>query len=90
MSATPGGTKKKPRLAIRKSVSPLTHSNLTIRNCNRSVSSSIPMILAGNFSPVTITTSSPNARHPKSIKHCLTIVYYPYTDLAVRMVQRYE
>ena len=74
MSATPGGTKKKPRLAMRKSVRPRTHSSLMTFSFNKSVRISMPMILAGSFTPVNLTISSPKVRQPNRIKHCLTII----------------
>lgn len=87
ISATPGGTKKKPRLAIRKSVRPLTHSSFITFTFSSSVSSSIPMMLEGTFIPVSIVISSPAAIHPKRMKHCLTIIYtmkgYPINTLII-------
>ena len=87
ISATPGGTKKKPRLAIRKSVRPLTHSSFITFTFSSSVSSSIPMMLEGSFTPVSIVISSPAAIHPKRMKHCLTIIYtmkgYPINTLII-------
>ena len=73
MSATPGGTKKKPRLATRKSAIPLTHSKRMSLIFNSKVSRSIPIMLDGTVMPVSHTTNSPTARQPKSMAHCLII-----------------
>ena len=50
--ATPGGTKKKPRLATKKSDNPCTHFSLTHFNFKNKVSNNIPMMLEGSFTPV--------------------------------------
>ena len=52
MSATPGGTKKNPKLATRKSDNPCTQCSLIQPNFKKRVSSSIPIMLEGSLIPV--------------------------------------
>ena len=69
MSDTAAGTKKNPRFLTRKLAMPSTCSRRITRKCNKAVSNNIPIMLEGNFMPVSHTTSSPSARHPKMIAH---------------------
>lgn len=74
MMATPGGTKKKPMLAMRKSVRPFTHSSLTTFSLSSSVSKSMPIMLDGSCTWARLTTNSPKARQPKIMASCLIII----------------
>ena len=74
MSATPGGTKKKPRLLSRKSEIFFTHSSFTHPISRKAASNSMPTILPGRLRPVTATSNSPRAMQPNRIVHCLTMM----------------
>ena len=52
ISATPEGTKKKPRLATKKSDNPCTQCSFIQPNCKNNVSKSMPIILDGSLIPV--------------------------------------
>lgn len=73
MIAIPGGTKKKPRLEMRKVERWLTQPNWTHFILKKKVRRSMPMMLEGSFMPVVHAMSSPKAKQPKMIKNCLAI-----------------
>ena len=65
MRATPGGMKKNPRLATKKSDIPCTQCSFIQPNFKKRVSSSMPMMLDGSLIPVKNTINSPKGKHPK-------------------------
>ena len=70
---TAAGTKKKPILRIKKLDKPSTCRSFTSFSCSNIVRINIPMMLEGNFTPVSHTINSPSAKHPKIIAHCIII-----------------
>ena len=69
MSPTPAGTKKKPRLWTRKSAIFSTCDRRTMPSFSPRVSSSIPIMLDGTGTPVSMTTSSPSERKANNTPH---------------------
>ena len=88
MSATPGGTKKKPRLLKRKSEIAFTHSSFTHPISRKAASNSIPTMLPGRLKPVTATSSSPSAMQPKRIVHCLTMMFVMILDMRRNYIKK--
>lgn len=67
---TPAGTKKNPRLRVRKSAKVLTCDNLIMPHSSEAASITIPIMLLGTGTPVSQTISSPMARKQKRTAHC--------------------
>lgn len=67
--AMPGGIKKNPIFDIRKFAIPFIFSYFTTPVLSRVHSKIIPIMLEGNLIPVSITTTSPTARHANIIRH---------------------
>lgn len=74
ITATPGGTKKKPMLDTSASDTFCTHSNLTIPVLSKTVSIIMPIMLDGSGMPVSHIINSPAARHPQIIASCRIIM----------------
>ena len=72
--ATPGGTKKNPRLVTRKSEMLRTHSRRITFSLSKSVSSNMPRMLDGSGMCVSVIISSPKARQPNKMASCLIII----------------
>lgn len=70
MIPTPAGTKKNPRLRVRKSAKVSTCDNLIMPHSSEVASKTIPIMLLGTGTPVSQTTSSPMARKQKRTAHC--------------------
>lgn len=69
ITPTPAGTKKNPRLCVRKSANVSTCDNLIIPHSSDTASNIMPIILLGTGAPVNHTINSPAARKQKRTAH---------------------